>query len=254
MSGKQHQLLAILPSLQGSAKQVESETVKTFRERHGHFLGLFKTYTPHDEEGDKQPNDGNPHVVTTVGEKVDYFAKVWGQHINAMLQVEATNQEATGDIAIGDTVIGDVPATFLIQLDKKLNVLRAVLGSMPTLDPQRAWKDAPDKGEGISTCEPITSYSYKKVRKNHELAPATEHHPAQVEMFIDDVQVGQWLTQHWSGMIAPAVKAGILSRLDTLQQAVKKALSQANDTQHSTRTIARDLFSFVLGDLPLSRS
>ena len=254
MSGKQHQLLAVLAGLQGAAVKIANETQRTFAEKHGLFLGLNKTYKPSEEEGDKMPSEGNPEVSTTVGEKLDHLANIFSPYIDGLFQVEATNQIAKANIDIDGLFLAGIPATFLIQFDKKLSILRDVLNAIPTLDPKRTWSEDEDAGAGIHRGSSDVTYRNKKVLKTLIKYEATEKHPAQTEVYNEEVRVGQYTTDHWSGMLTPRKKFEIMARLDILQRAVKQALSQANDTEHVTSQVAGGVFKYLFGDIPLSRA
>jgi hypothetical protein len=85
------------------------------------------------------------------------------------------------------------------------------------------------------------------------LYEATEQHPAQIEKWAEDVRIGTYTTKRWSGMLTPREKYEILSRIDILQQSVKRALSEANRTPHSKDRIASQIFEFIHGDLDMTR-
>ena len=47
--------------------------------------------------------------------------------------------------------------------------------------------------------EPVQTYRTKRVPRNHVKAEATEKHPAQVEVYYEDVTIGYWTTVKFSG-------------------------------------------------------
>lgn len=250
-----HKLLAVAPGLKGAGNKILQETLGVFRQKGHLFDGRLKSYKPDAEDGDTFPAEREP-LVTTVGEKLAHMAEIASKGIDAAFQVEDTNRAACADIELDDgtKVAENVPATFLLQLDKQLNAIRGVYDTIPTRDPKFEWVDSPDQGKGIST----TKHPEQSNRHIEDIVPlvlyeATDKHPAQVKEQKKVTKVGVWTTQRWTGRLSPAQKYELMARIDQLQRAVKKAMSKANETEHSTRKVAEQLFNFINGDLPLSR-
>lgn len=63
----------------------------------------------------------------------------------------------------------------------------------------------------------------KKVPRNHVKAEATDKHPAQVDVYYEDVPVGYWTTVKFSGALPARRVNELLDRVEKLQQAVKFA-------------------------------
>jgi len=252
-TGKLHAVLAVLPSLKGVASKIARETKAVFGGKAHLFDGHLKTYSPLSEGGDTLPEDRSP-MATTVGEKLAHFVEIASPALDAAFQVEKTNQSATADIIVGGFVLTGVPATFLMQLDKQLIALREVYDDIPTRDPKYVWEEDVDAGRGVFRAihDEIVNRNVEKIVPI-ELAPATKEHKAQVKEGKESIKVGEWTTKRQTGKISPAQKYELLSRIDQLQRAVKQALSRANETPHSTDTIAKEFFGYINGDLPLTR-
>jgi hypothetical protein len=60
------------------------------------------------------------------------------------------------------------------------------------------------------------------------LAEATDKHPAQVQVFTEDVLVGYWTKTEFSGALSAERVNEISTRLDELRTAVKFAREEAN--------------------------
>ena len=79
-------------------------------------------------------------------------------------------------------------------------------------------------------------------------AEATEKHPAQVEVYYEDVVVGHWRTVKFSGALPASRVKELLERVDKLQQAVKFAREEANDSEVTDQQIGdRDLRLLAVG-------
>ena len=85
----------------------------------------------------------------------------------------------------------------------------------------------------------------KKVPRNHVKAEATEKHPAQVEMYFEDVLVGYWTTVKFSGALPQARISELKQRVVKLSEAVKLARESANSTVVTDHKIGDRVFSYL---------
>lgn len=248
-----HEILAVAPARKGAAEKISNETIKTFTNKTHHFDATLRTYQPLSEDGKSEPDEFSP-MVTTVGEKIRHFNDIFSDYVDVSFQIDDTNLNAKADIIIDDKVIAsDVPATFLMQLEKRIIDIRSVYNNIPTLDPKYTWGPDSDKGNGVYKANDQVTHRTAKVRKSKILYEATEHHPAQIDQWIEEDRVGTYTSKRWSGALTPADKSAIIRRIDKLLAAVKQARMRANQTEHSKRKIADDLFDYINGDLPLNR-
>lgn len=250
---KLHEILAVESGLQTAAKKINEETIKTFGKKDEHFVETVTQVVHFDEENTKLDTNETKAMVTTVFDKLLYTTQPNVRALDAYLQKEATNQIAKADVVIDDKVIAaDVPATVLLGLETKLTELRLVYEAIPTLAPGPTWKlDASKRKEGgVYRSElPDVTFRTKKTVKPIIMAPATEHHPAQVQAVNEDVPIAKITKQHWSGMISPAEKSDLLERIDMLLRAIKKARQRANAATVVKRAIGKDLFAFIHGGI-----
>jgi len=247
--GSLHQLLAVKKDTAQRANEIVKETAAALGSKHL-FNGAIRKYTPFDEEGQKFP-DEHEQMSYTVGEKLAWFARNFGRHMDVEFQIEKANQGAFADVVVDGLSLHNVPATYLLDLTDFLEKIRRVYAGMPVLDPKNQWEKDYDAGPGVFTVtEPEISYRTQKVLSHKVLYDATKEHPAQIEKWTEDAQVGKYEKRMWSGAVTPAQKASILTRIDELIAAVKKALSKANDTEHDNDTIAEKIFEYIHGDLP----
>lgn len=240
-----HQLLAVKKDASQRGNEIAGETKKVLASSHL-FAGSLKTYQPFEEEDTTQFADEQDQLAYTVGAKLDHFSKEFGRIIDIEYQIDRTNENAKADLVIGDAVVPEVPATFLLDLIGFLDRTRKVYASIPVLDPKYQWEADYTAGSGVfKTTEPEVTYRSKKVLRHKVLVEATEHHPAQVEKWPEDQQVGKYTKQMWSGALTAAQKSTILGRIDKLTVAAKQALSAANNAEHSKEKIADKVFSYL---------
>jgi hypothetical protein len=93
--------------------------------------------------------------------------------------------------------------------------------------------------------EAVQTVRTKKIPRNHVKAEATEHHPAQVEVYYEDVPVGYWRTVKFSGAMPARRVNEILERVEKLQQAVKFAREEANSVEIEDQRIGETVFYYL---------
>jgi pheromone shutdown protein TraB len=75
---------------------------------------------------------------------------------------------------------------------------------------------------------------------------ATKEHPAQVVPVDITVNVGKFTTKKWSGKLSSLEKAKILTRLDALIKATKRARMRANEVKVDTNAkIGEKLLNYI---------
>lgn len=245
-----HEILAVLADKEGTAKKVREEAIVTFNKKANHFQGYKKTLEMFNDERKKEESgaEENKPLVTTVIDKLEYVGESQIRHWDLALQQEATNQEAVADLTVDNKLIAEkLPATFLLGMESKLKSLRAVFDSIPTLDPSVEWKKDESLGKGVyRAATPIKAHKQERKKAHQVIVPATDHHPAQVETWDENVVVGAYNTETWSALISPGEKSDYLERIDTLIQAVKQARQRANATKIVEKNIGKELFKYIM--------
>lgn len=207
--------------------------------------GITRTYQPKDEDGDKLPSE-----TTLVQVKTEEVLKELSAELTRLFDVTLTkevgNSQAKADVVVdGKTLLKQVPVTYLLFLEKQLVDINTFVSKLPTLDPASEWNY--DDNNDVWLTAPVQTVRTKKVPRNWVKAEATEKHPAQVEIFHEDVIVGTWTKIDSSGAIPAKRKTELLSRVEKLITAVKFAREEANsltvEDQHAGEKVFNYLFS-----------
>ena len=208
--------------------------------------GISRTYQPKDEEGEQLPPEST-RVQTRVEESLRAVASNMARLFDVTATKDATNAVATADIVIdGNVLLSEVPVTYLLFLEKQLSELYGFVKGLPSLDSAESWTFN-DSADCFAT-DPVRTIRTKKVPRNHVKAEATEKHPAQVEVYYEDITVGYWTTVKFSGS-APAKRiTSVLDRIEKLQQAVKFAREEANGTEVVDRKVGEKVFDYLFTD------
>ncbi len=206
--------------------------------------GVARTYRPKDDDGDRLPS-ASTLVQVRVDDVIKDVANALTRVFDVTAQKDWTNCVAKADVVVdGDLILADVPVTYLLWLERQLLDLQTFLRKLPTLDPAEEWtRDA--ASDTWRTAGQETTRT-KKTPRNHVRAPATDKHPAQVDVFTEDVLVGYWTTVKFSGAM-PAARVNVLSaRVAKLLAAVKMAREAANNATVLDVSTGDHIFNYLL--------
>jgi hypothetical protein len=205
--------------------------------------GISRTYQPKDEEGEQLPAES-----TRVQLKAEEVLRQTASNLTRLFDVTATkdwaNCEARADIVVeGRTLVAGVPVSYLLFLEKQLSDLMTFVKKLPVLDAAETW--AHDASTDWWRTEPVRSIRTKKVPRNHVKAEATEKHPAQVEVYYEDVAVGYWTTTKFSGAVPAQRVNELVDRVEKLANAVKFAREEANAYEVTDKKVGEAVFGYL---------
>lgn len=254
---KLHELLAVEQERKGLADRQRTATVEHFRSNPGHFMGIRRTFRPFavdEAQGDtgEERLEAETRLVKTVSEELSGLLQVWAKAMDLGFVIDEANTQARADVRInGEVLLEQVPATYLLQLEKRLREVRAVFAAVPTFDPVRLW--TPDPGadkEHVLRAEPVVTVRKQRTRQYNVMVEATKEHPAQVDVVETDQPVGEIRAYEWTGMVSPRQKTALVEQVDTLIAAVKQARSRANGVEvDPSQRVAGKLVEFLLAPI-----
>lgn len=244
-------LMAKLNQIIAIEKGVKGQTLRELTDAHHQLQkpsllsGIARTYRPIDDEGEQYPPESTRVQVKAeeiIGHTVDILTKLF--------DVTATKDWANGDaradvVVDGEILLTQVPVTYLLFLEKQLTDLHTFISKLPVLDASEAWEF--DSSADAWATEPIQTTKTKKIPRNHVKAEATEKHPAQVEVYYEDVIVGYWRTVKFSGALPAARISELLERVRNLQEAVKFAREEANSLEVEDQKVGDRVFDYLFG-------
>ncbi|MCU0499035.1 MAG: hypothetical protein MUF87_16915 [Anaerolineae bacterium] len=232
-------------------KNIKSQSLRELTDAH-HLLqkpallsGIARTYRPKDEEGEQYPPES-----TRVQVKAEEVIRQTVATLTRLFDVTATKEWSNGDaradvVVDGQVLIEKAPITFLLFLEKQLVDLHTFIKKLPVLDASETW--VYDPSADVWATEPVQTTKTKKIPRNHVKAEATEHHPAQVEVYYEDVVVGNWRTVKFSGALSAQRVNELTQRIEKLQQAVKFAREEANNLNVDDRKVGDKVFQYLFG-------
>jgi hypothetical protein len=207
--------------------------------------GISRTYQPRDEEGEQLPAESTK-VQVKAEEVLTGAATAMTRLFDVVATKDWANCEARADVVVdGQTVVADVPVSYLLFLEKQLVDLHTFIGKLPLLDAADTWTF--DDSADVWRTDPVGTARTKKVPRNHVKAEATEKHPAQVEVYTEDIIVGTWTKVAFSGAMPARRVNELLERVEKLQKAVKYAREEANGIEVTDQSVGAGVFEYLLG-------
>jgi hypothetical protein len=209
------------------------------------FNGFSKTYAPLSEDGEKFPPE-TVRVQMNAQDTIKSVRRILSDLFDLTATKDSANQGAKADLVVdGDTLLKDVPATTLLFLEKQLTDINTFVQKLPVLDPAKEW--AFDSQASLWKTPATQTTKSKKIHKALVLHPPTDNHPAQTQMILEDVLVGNWTSIGHSGALTGPEKGKILERIGKLQRCVKAAREVANLQEAPQRDISGKVFEYLFG-------
>lgn len=205
--------------------------------------GIARSYKPKDENGETEPPQ-NKLVQAKVSELIARVSADLVEMFDAVATQDWANCQARADVVVdGKPLLKAVPVTHLLFLEKQLTDLNTFITKLPVLDPAERWEY--NAGQDCYASEPFQTTRTKKVPKNHVKYEATKEHPAQVEMYMEDVTVGTWTTIKYSGAVPASARNAMLERVRKLEDAVKAAREEANGLEVTRQKVGQAILNYV---------
>lgn len=244
---KLHELLAVSQGLKGQADAARADLLNTFEKKKHHFSETVKTFFPNGE-GVTPVTEETLSLQTTVKRELKWIGEYLAKAYDAANQIAEANTQARADVVLenGEILLKSVPATSLLELEKRLNELKAFVAAIPTLDPAKGFTPDTARGADIFVAREERRARTKKEPRVITLAPPTDKHPAQVQLLTEDVVVGYVRAQEWSGLITTAEKGDMIDRVEVLSRAVSRARARANEVEiDQSVKIGQKILDFV---------
>jgi hypothetical protein len=207
--------------------------------------GIARTYQPKDEEGEPLPPEST-RVQVKAEEVITQTTGILTRLFDVTATKDWANCTAKADVVVdGEPLLRDVPVAYLLFLEKQLVDLHTFVRKLPVLDAAESW--VYDASADCWATEPTQTTRTKKIPRNHVKAEATEKHPAQVDVYYEDVVVGYWRTVKYSGALPAKRVNELLQRVEKLQQAVKFAREEANGAEVVDQRVGENVFRYLFG-------
>lgn len=205
--------------------------------------GIARNYRHKNDDGERLPLEAK-RVQVRAQDAMRKTSEVLSELFDVVATKDGANCEARADVSVdGELLLAKAPVTYLLFLEKQRIDLHTFVKKLPVLDPAESWVE--DAAQHCFATEAIETVHTKKVPRNHVKAEATEKHPAQVDVYYEDVAVGYWRTVKYSGALPARKVAALLERVEKLQRAVKFAREEANAVEVKQQKLGAAIFSYL---------
>lgn len=244
---KLHELLAAEGTAKAQADKTRTDLLGTFDKKRHLFSEKTVTFVS-TMEGVPPKTEEQSAIQTSVRKELKWIADIWAKALDLAYNIDTANQQAKADVMLdsGTPLLTGVPATALLQLEKRIADIRSLIQNVPTLDPAKGFKPDMSREAGVYAANAVVKNRTKKEQRPLVLYPATSEHPAQTQLIVEDVVIGTVSEQEWSSLITPAEKSDILNRVEEVLRAVKTARARANDIKVEGAKIGGTLFGYIL--------
>jgi len=162
---KLHELLAVETNLESQANKVMAELANTF-EKKRHLFGEKRITFTASAEGAQPITEEQSDIQSTVAKEVEWVTGILAKALDLGHQIDMANTLALADVVTEDgvTVLQSVPATSLLQLEKRIKGVHDLVVAIPTLDQEWSSLITPAlKSELLERCD-ILLRAIKKAR------------------------------------------------------------------------------------------
>jgi hypothetical protein len=249
MAKRLFEYLVVDGQLKAQVQATRAELTGTFKNKRHMFEEKLVTFTPV-EEGAPSKTEEQRTIETTVAEELRWIGELWTKALDNGLHVAEGNTLARADVMLddGSTLLTGVPATALLELEKRAGEILDLLAAVPSLDSTKGYQPDVARGSGVYVARDVTKVRTRKVNKVIRLAEATPEHQEQAQLVSVDEPAGELVEREWSAMVTVAVKGKMMERAEELRRAFKAALHRANAVEVPINGgCGRAIFSFVFG-------
>ena len=232
---KLHELLAAQETPTKAANIVFEDTLKKFKNVEHFFSGeevslQMIEQSPANEAIEGQAKVSKP-VVTTVHDTLAWALGIWARAEDLQYQKNQTNRTATGTVLWkGEPFLVDLPVDELLGLEARLVKVKALIEAAPTQDASLNWLPAQDLGAHVFKLrEALKTTKTEKTPFPFEKSPATDKHPAQVEVMTRDAVVGSFSKMKFTGTCTAVQKSDAILQIDEFLVEIKQARMRANE-------------------------
>lgn len=239
------QVIAVEKQVKGTAHS-DLTTLHRVTQTPGLWAGMSRSYRARQDGDVVLP--GETQVVQVRSDEVfDGLRKTLTKLFDVVATKDKGNTEAKADVVVdGVAILSDVPVETLLFLEKQLVDVHTFLAKLPILDPAEEWNW--DEASATYRTPIVETTRTQKVPRNHVKAEATDKHPAQVEVYNEDVVVGFWDTRKFSGALPATRVRELVERVSKLQEAVKYARAEANTETAEQVEIGDKVFDYLLAE------
>lgn len=244
MAQKMNTLLAKVEHGSSRFSKMIGDYLAFFKGKQGAFAGIKKTHVPREGYTEDKSCIANTKVITTVGEKLEWFEQQSIPFLKELFAVEATNSKGanTVELIVDGISFGHLTALDLMRLKTLLTKKEWVemYESIPVRPDEKVWEPCTNQEyegreifqtpmlKGITRTTESEEVILKDPNINPDKLPA--NYNARTTVKKKTVETGDYTLQEFTGGWTHRQRAELLRRRSQLLAAVVEALKEVNDT------------------------
>jgi hypothetical protein len=209
------------------------------------FTDMTRTYQPSEEGGEAIPTERNL-VQHSVNQLLDLVGNAFASIADTEATKNRANTQTIVDVEVdGEVLLKDMDAPTLLFLENQLKKVLDEFKKLPILDPAYEWEL--DAATGLHrTAEPIEKIRTQKKQRGIVLYDATDKHPAQTQLVVEDIPVGKWSEVMHSGAVPAVRKRELLVRCTNIITAIASARQKANQVDAPPIEVGEKIADWIL--------
>lgn len=244
MAQKMNTLLAKVEHGSSRFSKMIGDYLAFFKGKQGAFAGIKKTHVPREGYTEEKSCIANTKVITTVGEKLEWFEQQSIPFLKELFAVEATNSKGanTVELVVDGISLGHLTALDLMRLKTLLTKKEWVemYENIPVRSDAEVWEPCTDSEyegreifqtpmlKGVTRTTESEEVILKDPNINPDKLPANYNARTTIKKKV--VETGDYTLQNFTGGWTQRQKAELLRRRSQLLAAVVEALKEVNDT------------------------
>lgn len=244
MAQKMNTLLAKVEHGSSRFAKMIGDYLAFFKGKQGAFAGIKKTHVPREGYTEDKSCIANTKVITTVGEKLEWFEQQSIPFLKELFAVEATNSKGanTVELVVDGISFGHLTALDLMRLKTLLTKKEWVemYENIPVRSDAEVWEPCTDSEyegreifqtpmlKGVTRTTESEEVILKDPNINPDKLPANYNARTTIKKKV--VETGDYTLQNFTGGWTQRQKAELLRRRSQLLAAVVEALKEVNDT------------------------
>lgn len=249
-------LLGLRERVETGFKNMLDDMFKKFKNNQGLFMGERKTYTPEDGFADEPTKRGFVNVSSTVPEQLAWMNTYTEDFMNVIFSIEKTNASGIvkAPLVVEGKVWGEYSSLELLRLKTTLDntKFRELYKEVPVRSQTDLWKISEDDaftGRKIFEAPIEEGYAKTTVKESYILtdphSTANTPRPPQVAEKSNQINIGKYTAQKFSGAISMQERAVMQRKYDTLYKAVIEALENANNVDALESDLGTKILNFI---------
>jgi len=246
-------LLGLREKTETSFKNMLDDMFKKFKGNQGLFFGVRNTYQALDGYADEPSKRGFVNVQSTIGEQLTWMREHTKDFMDVVFSIEKTNASGRvrAELVVEGVSWGEYTSLELLRLKTTLDnsKFRELYKEIPIRTQTELWNVTDDEAfagrEGIFETPIEEGHAKTTLKESYILEDSQAGRAPQVAEKSNQVNIGKYTVQKFTGALSGLQRATMQRRYDTLYKAVIEALENANNVESETSDLGTRIMDYI---------